>query len=162
MNISPMEQQQGGELILKAKFCTSLKWILTIFFLLWNFTLLAGGDDISFYICMGILANGLAVATFVLLSIFPRTYYIFDQEKISIRSHRGKEKRCIYWKDVFLFGFWQVACFPIDAEIQYWADADWGEELKKKGDELFISFDEYNQVVEFCKLKERPNIKFYK
>lgn len=160
MDIVQVEQKQGGELKLKAK-CTSLKWILTIFFLLWNLTLLAGGDNISFYICMGILANGLAVATFVLLSIFPRTYYVFDQDKISIRSHQGKEKRCIYWKDVILFGYSQIAGFPIDVEIRYWSDVAWGEELKKKGDELFISFDEYNQVVEFCKLKERSNIKFY-
>lgn len=155
-----VEQQQSEELKLKAK-CRVYKWVFTLFFLSGNFALLVDMAGMAFYICVGILANGLAVATFVLLSIFPRTYYVFDQEKVSIRSQRGKEKRCIFWKDVDLFVYMGVKLFSIEAVMQFRIDGDAGEQQKKSSAAFLISLEEYHQVIAFCKLKERFNIKFY-
>lgn len=92
--------------ILKMKFYNApLKWILTIFFLLWNFFLLiynrcADKNDFIMLFTMVVSGNVLAILSFVLLSIFPRLYYIFDNNGVTFQNRKGKIKFYVEWDNI--------------------------------------------------------------
>jgi len=68
-----------------------IKWCLTCCLLLGNLLLLAKNDDKLFIIIYEISINVLAIGSFILLSFFPRIYYIFDEYGISYQNKKGKE-----------------------------------------------------------------------
>lgn len=77
-----------------------VKWMLLCFFLLGNLLLLAPNDDLLFIIIYEISINVLAIGSFVLLSFFPRLYYIFDEKGMSYQNRKGKEYIYIPWDKV--------------------------------------------------------------
>lgn len=86
-----------------------IKWLITIFFLLGNLLFITyEKEDMISGICLGIIINFLAIFSFVMLSIFPRCYYIFDEEGCSLQNRKGKAYYHISWEDVtrMFYGYW--------------------------------------------------------
>lgn len=86
-----------------------LKWTLTIFFLLGNLLFCAyEKEDMIQFLCFGIVINFLAIFSFVMLSIFPRCYYIFDKQGCRCQNIKGKTYYFINWEDVsrISYGYW--------------------------------------------------------
>ena len=83
---------------IEIKFNVSLlKWGLTIFFLCGNLFAFASGtcrsqSDWNLLIIILILSNCLAGVSFLLLSIFPRWYYVFDENGVTFYKS-GKAKK---------------------------------------------------------------------
>ncbi len=78
-----------------------LKWTLTIFFLLGNLLFCAyEKEDMIQFLCFGIVINFLAIFSFVILSIFPRIYFVFDENGCSYQDRKGNEKNYIAWDNV--------------------------------------------------------------
>lgn len=98
---------------------TALKWAATIFCLMFNIVYIAPGDDITFLIVYGLIVNGLAVATFILLSIFPREFYVFNEKGISIRKGKRKEKKFIPWDTVNEMQYYYFGGYPEGVRGKY-------------------------------------------
>ena len=78
--------------IIKIKINIShIKWVLVCILLLGNLLLLAPNDDLVFIVIYEISINTLIILFFVLLTIFPKRYYIFDENGISYQNRKGKE-----------------------------------------------------------------------
>lgn len=93
--------------VLKLKCNENLtKWCLTIFFLLGNFIFFGLLDkDIDntarfIFIVVPVISDLLALACFIIFSIFPRIYYCIDDEVMSIQSKSGEIKGYIPWAKV--------------------------------------------------------------
>lgn len=98
---------------LKIKFNVSpLKWATTVFFLSGNFMLIYTGNAKMFYLWWEISVNGMAIFAFVMLSIFPRRYCIFDGKGCSIQKSNGKEYAYVNWDDVDSLEFVYCLFYP--------------------------------------------------
>jgi len=92
--------------VLKIKYYNApIKWAITIFFLMWNLLLLAydrcvDKNDFIVLITVIVSANVLAIFSFVLLSIFPRRYYIFDDNGITVQNNRGEKRFYVEWDNI--------------------------------------------------------------
>lgn len=88
--------------ILKIKYNVKiLKWVVTISFLLANLLFILYNDEEKLvFVCWGISTNGLAIFLFVILSVFPRRYYIFDENGCSYQNIKGMEYFYINWENV--------------------------------------------------------------
>lgn len=90
---------------IKIKFNVSLiKWGLIIFFLVGNLTLFLLGkcetiNDLIIIIATVLSCNVLAALSFILLSIFPKWYYVFDNSGVRFFMNK-KEKAYIQWANV--------------------------------------------------------------
>lgn len=134
----------------------ALKCVAIIFFLLWNLVFIGGdgGDDKTFLMWYYIIVNSLALITFVLSCIFPRSYYVIDERGISYRNGKGKQKREILWKDITFFGYLYFTIIPVDVEIKYCSDC------KEEKAILEISHKQYLRIIEEFNLKTQYNIRF--
>ncbi len=97
-----------------------IKWCLTCCLLLGNLLLLAKNDDKLFIIIYEISINVLAIGSFLLLSFFPRIYYIFDEYGISYQNKKGKEYLHISWKNIVDISYIYILGFiPDGLEIKW-------------------------------------------
>lgn len=112
--------------ILKIKlYIKPLKWAVTIFFLAWNLILLAMNrcEDQSDFITMIIvvvIANVLAILSFILLSVFPNYYYIFDNNGVTFQNRKGIVKFHVDWDNIYdinyVYGF---GIYPEGLKFEY-------------------------------------------
>ena len=81
---------------------TPLKWATTIFFLLGNLVLIGSdiGKDTTIVIVWEVSINFLAIFSFVMLSFFPRMYYVIDNNGVSFQTRKGKEISYTSWEGV--------------------------------------------------------------
>lgn len=102
-----------------------IKWALVVcFFMAIVMPLFALGrtEDKTFIIICESSMSCLAIFSFVMLSIFPRLYYIFDEKGVSFQNRKGEERKYIAWDTVedinyiFCLGF-----IPEGMEIK-WKD----------------------------------------
>lgn len=80
-----------------------IKWCLTIFILTFNISLLGIGrneDETLFIIIFEVSINCLAILNFVLLSIFPRFYYVINNNGVSFQNRKGREISYVSWNYV--------------------------------------------------------------
>lgn len=100
----------------------NLKWATTIFFLLGNLFLIRYKVtvDRTFFIWFLPLTNCLAIISFIILSIFPRRYYVFDEKGCSFHNKNGKVYYCLYWEDVIKisYGYWGFISNGVEIEIK--------------------------------------------
>ena len=106
-----------------------IKWTFTIFFLVGNFFLILFVDENNTWedwivtIIWGISANVLAMFTYIMLSIFPRLYYIIDEKGVSFQNRKGKEKFYKSWEDVESITY--VYCIiPEGLQVKYVNDIE--------------------------------------
>ena len=82
------------------------KWCLTVLFLLGNFIFLGLLDrnldntERLIIIIIPIISNLLAIALFVIFSIFPRIYYCIDSDGVSVEDRKGELIGYIPWSMV--------------------------------------------------------------
>ena len=128
--------------ILRYKYnMNTIKWLLTIVFLLFNLIIKQG--DKNFKIIFGISTNSCAILSFLLLSIFPRKYYVFTINGISYQKRNKKEIWFISWKDVKEIYYEGVGILPVAVVIEY-------ENVFEKGIKaLHISYKQYEQEVKY-------------
>lgn len=98
-----------------------LKWTATLFFLSGNLLFCAyKKEDMIQFMCFGIIINILAIFSFVMLSIFPRRYYIFDENGCSYQDHKGGEKNYISWDNIkSLFYSYSFGIFPEGLDFEF-------------------------------------------
>lgn len=98
-----------------------LKWTLTIFFLLGNLLFCAyEKEDMVQFLCFGIVINFLAIFSFVILSIFPRIYFVFDENGCSYQDSKGNEKDYVSWDNVKKLSYiYVMGVYPEGLEIEY-------------------------------------------
>lgn len=111
---------------LKIKFYNApLKWAFTIFFLLWNLILLAydtcaSKNDFIILFTVIVSVNLLAILSFVLLSIFPRWYYIFDNKGVTFQNRKGKLKFHVDWDNINKIEYvYEMGVYPGGWNFEY-------------------------------------------
>ena len=77
-----------------------LKWLVTVFCLLWNLFLLAADGDIDFIIAILVGANLSAIVVFIALSLYPSGHYVVDKTGICLKNKKGTIKRSVAWERV--------------------------------------------------------------
>jgi len=113
---------------------SNLKWSLFCFLLLWNLVLLVPGEKTLFVILFLTVTNVLAILSVVLLTLFPRLYYVFNETGVSFENRKGKEFIFISYDSIlessyiYIFGI-----FRDGLEIVY------KERCEKKNFTLMIS-----------------------
>lgn len=108
------------ESYIKVKFNSVLvlKWVLLVFFLLWNLLFLTIDDKTTYegiilYIIIAVVADSLAIFSFVMLSHFPRIYLVFDEEGCSSQNWKGKKYVNIPKEDILSMNFgYMMGIFP--------------------------------------------------
>lgn len=140
--------------MLKYKYSnSSLRWLAPCAFLSANVCLFGSGDAL-FAILFGIFINLSAILTFILLSIFPRTYYCFDEEGIKYFNRKNVLKWQILWEDVKAFYCFTVMDIPTDYYIEYRKDV--GEKSRKT---IHITYKQYCEIYDKFNLEEKFNAK---
>ena len=95
-----------------------LKWVLLVFFLLFNLGYLAITEEwtqegIFLTIVITVVADCLAVFSFIMLSFFPRIYLVFDEEGCSSQNWKGKRYVNIPKEDILSMNFgYMMGIFP--------------------------------------------------
>ena len=110
---------------LKIKYNVNLlKWTATIFFLLVNLLFIFyEEEDIIGFICMGVITNSLAIFSFIMLSIFPRIYYVFDENGCSYQNSKGQEKFYIAWDNIENINYiYVLGIIPDGLELKFKTD----------------------------------------
>lgn len=138
---------------------TALKWITTLSSLLCGIIVFLitiwDAPVLSLIFCS--IFIGFAVLFFILLSIFPRTHYLFDETGITSRNAKGKVRFFISWDKVKEINcsvgmFWVIPYFEgmsikieermISVDMKF---TEWHEEKKYM---CAISEKQYKQVLE--------------
>ncbi len=98
-----------------------LKWTATLVFLSGNLLFIAyEKEDMIQFMCFGIIINILAIFSFVMLSIFPRIYFVFDENGCSYQDRKGNEKDYVYWDNVAKLSYiYVLGVYPEGLEIEY-------------------------------------------
>lgn len=130
-----------------------IKWSLTCFFLLGNLLLFAKNDDILFIVIYEISINLLAICSFVLLSFFPRLYYIFDEGGISYQTKKGKEFVYISWENIEDISYVYALGFIPDGLEVKWKDKDKVRNItllisRKQAQELYKAIPQIQNIVD--------------
>lgn len=131
---------------IKIKYNTDIiKWLLTVFLLLGNLLLLvADRGELTFMIIWEISINSLAVFSFIMLSIFPRLYYVFDEKGCSFQNRYGKKYTNIAWEDVISISYGYFGIIPDGLVIK------WKEHCIKKEISFTISPKQARMLYEKC------------
>lgn len=130
-----------------------IRWTTTCFFLLGNLLLLTKTDNILFIIIYEISINLLAVCSFILLSFFPRLFYIFDECGISYQTKKGKELVYISWDSIEDISYvYAMGLIPDGLEIK-WKDKDKVRNItllisRKQAQELYKSIPQIKEIID--------------
>ena len=111
---------------------TLIKWAVTIFFLAFNLMLLTLDEKSGFpedltTIYIVLVADALAILSFVLLSFFPRFYFVFDEKGCSFQNKKQKKYLEICRQDIIKISFGRV--LEPEMEIQ-WRDNEQQKTVK--------------------------------
>ena len=105
--------------------------------------------EISFKLSIGIIVNLLALTVFILLSIYPKKYYLISQTGISYHKKDGTKIWDLNWESIIKMEYYSAGIFPIPAgaEIVY---KEFGEEKLRA---FQISYKDYVKVKNTYKVK---------
>ena len=105
---------------------TAIKWLLTIFFLVFNLALFTIDDastpeDNIVTIIIVVVANCLAIFSFIILSYFPKLYFVFEDDGCSFQNRKKKRIINISKENILKIGFGYFTVLPAVEII--WRDA---------------------------------------
>ncbi len=125
---------------------TVIKWLLTIFFLVFNLALFTIDDastpeDNIVTIIIVVVANCLAIFSFIFLSYFPKLYFVFEDDGCSFQNKKQKRIINISKEDILKIGFGYFTVLPAVEII--WRDAT---TYKKNKTYFEMSYKSYMKI----------------